>query len=87
MTPADATPVWYLLNAERLRPRARRRRRSSQGLEVLRDYLDDDGKPVTTLVLGQEVTVRLRVRALGAPARGTVAIVDLLPGGFEAVLQ
>ena len=32
-------------------------------------------------------TVRLRVRALGAQARGQVAIVDLLPGGFEAVLQ
>src|SRR5690606_642220 len=58
-----------------------------QGLEVVRDYLDAEGKPVTGVALGAEVTVRLRVRALGADARGNVAIVDLLPGGFETVMQ
>ncbi len=86
VTPADATPVWYVLTQSgfdrTIQPAAQ-----AQGLEVLRDVLDDAGKPITTLKLGQEVTVRLRVRALGAKAWGDVAITDLLPGGFEAVLQ
>jgi uncharacterized protein YfaS (alpha-2-macroglobulin family) len=86
VAPADKLPVWYLLNQsgyDRVQPKAAQ----SHGLEVIRDYLDDAGKPVTKLVQGNEVTVRLRVRALGANARGDIAIVDLLPGGFEAVLQ
>lgn len=58
-----------------------------KGLEVVRDYLDDAGKPVTSIKQGQEVTVRLRVRALGAPMRDNIAVVDLLPGGFETVMQ
>ncbi len=86
VTPASAEPVWYVLNQsgyDRQAPATTQ----NQGLEVIRDYLDNAGKPITTLALGQEVTVRLRVRALGAKARGQIAIVDLLPGGFEAVLQ
>ena len=86
VTPAEGVPAWYLLNQSGYDLRAPTAAQS-QGLEVLREYLDANGKPVATLRLGQEVTVRLRVRALGAPARGQVAIVDLLPGGFEAVLQ
>ena len=86
MTPADKTPVWYVLDQsgfDRVMPAATQ----SRGLEVIRDYLGDDGKPVTTLNLGQEVTVRLRVRALDANERSDIAIVDLLPAGFEPVLQ
>jgi len=96
VTPADSTlsnstlpkrvPAWYLLNQsgfDRAPPVAVQ----DHGLEVVRDYLGDDGKPVTTLVLGEEVTVRLRVRARGASTYSNIAIVDLLPGGFEPVLQ
>jgi len=86
VTPSDATPIWYVLtqsgyDRNQLPPA------QSQGLEVLRDYLDKDGKPVTVLTLGQEITVRLRLRALGVKARGDIAVTDLLPGGFETVLQ
>ena len=87
VTPAAGeAPAWYVLvqSGFDIRPP---KAAQNQGLEVLRDYLDAQGKPITSLRLGQEVTVRLRVRALGAQARGQVAIVDLLPGGFEAVLQ
>ena len=86
MRPAPNTTAWYLLTQSGydLKPPAAAQ---NQGLEVLRDYLDDKGNAITDLKLGQEVTVRLRVRALGAKARGQIAIVDLLPGGFEAVLQ
>lgn len=54
-----------------------------RGLEVQRDFLDEAGKPATTVEQGKELTVRLRVRGSGWD---NVALLDLLPGGFEAVL-
>ncbi|HEY6156298.1 MAG TPA: MG2 domain-containing protein [Gemmatimonadales bacterium] len=57
----------------------------SQGLEVLREYTDMNGKPVTDVTLGDELQVHLRFRALGAQPIASVALVDLLPGGFEVV--
>src|SRR5207247_1358702 len=57
----------------------------SQGLEVLREYTDANGKPVTDVTLGDELQVHLRFRALGAQPIAAVALVDLLPGGFEVV--
>ncbi len=54
------------------------------GLEVLREYMGVDGKPVTSVKLGDEVTVRLSLRAIGGSV-GSVALTDLLPGGFEVV--
>lgn len=59
----------------------------NRGLEVTRDYLDDAGNPVQQVPLGGELTVRLRIRALDRSLRSNVAVVDLLPGGFETVLQ
>jgi uncharacterized protein YfaS (alpha-2-macroglobulin family) len=57
-------------------------------LEVFREYLDADGKPVETVKLGGEVRVRIRLRALTPETPiDSVAIVDLLPGGFEPVIQ
>jgi len=55
----------------------------SEGLEVQRDYLDSEGNAVTTLEQGKEVTVRLRIRTVGRDRVSNVAVVDLLPGGFE----
>ena len=57
----------------------------SQGLEVLREYTDKNGTPVTTVTLGDEIEVHLKFRALGAQPIANVALVDLLPGGFEVV--
>jgi uncharacterized protein YfaS (alpha-2-macroglobulin family) len=54
------------------------------GLEVLREYVGADGKSVTSVKLGDEVTVRLSLRAIGQNV-GSVALTDLLPGGFEPV--
>jgi hypothetical protein len=54
------------------------------GLEISRDFLDAEGKQVTGLRQGQEVTVRLRVRALGETV-SNVAVIDLMPGGFEVL--
>jgi uncharacterized protein YfaS (alpha-2-macroglobulin family) len=57
----------------------------TDGLEVYRELLDKAGKPVTTTQLGEVLTVRLRVRSLRAEPVTNVALVDLLPGGFEVV--
>jgi uncharacterized protein YfaS (alpha-2-macroglobulin family) len=56
-----------------------------EGLEVLRSYLDTEGNEVTSLRQGQEVTVRLRIRSVGSEFTSNVAVIDLLPGGFEVI--
>ncbi len=83
---ADAAPApaWYSLvesGYDRLPPT----KTVQQGLEVLRSYTDAEGKPVDHLTLGQTLTVTVRLRATGTEAVGDVAIVDILPGGFEVV--
>jgi uncharacterized protein YfaS (alpha-2-macroglobulin family) len=55
---------------------------TANGLEIFREYLNDSGDPVTGAEVGDELTVRLRVRSTGRP-RSNVAVVDMLPGGFE----
>ena len=84
--PVQGTTAWYALtqNGFDLKPPPAVQ---DKGIELVREYLDADGKPVTSVPIGGEVTVRLRVRALGDRAYSDVAIVDLLPGGFETVMQ
>jgi alpha-2-macroglobulin len=70
------------------------------GLEVVREYVGADGKPTSSVKIGDEITVRLSLRGIlptGASAGngagngdayvGSVALTDLLPGGFEVVQQ
>lgn len=57
------------------------------GMEVFREYVDATGKPVTSVRLGEEIEVRLKIRSVGRNNVYSVALVDLLPGGFEPVLQ
>jgi uncharacterized protein YfaS (alpha-2-macroglobulin family) len=57
----------------------------SNGLEVYREILGKDNKPVTQTHLGEALHVRLHVRSLQRQPVTNVAIVDLLPGGFEVV--
>jgi uncharacterized protein YfaS (alpha-2-macroglobulin family) len=57
----------------------------SQGLEVVREYTDKNGKPITTATLGDELQVHLKFRGLGSEPVPYLALVDLLPGGFEVV--
>src|SRR5205085_326258 len=53
------------------------------GLEVFRELIDRHGKVTDTAKLGEPITVRLRLRSLTKGEITNVAIVDLLPGGFE----
>jgi uncharacterized protein YfaS (alpha-2-macroglobulin family) len=55
-----------------------------EGLEITREYYDDEGNRVERMEQGKELSVRLKVRALGR-AVDNVAVVDLLPGGFEVL--
>jgi uncharacterized protein YfaS (alpha-2-macroglobulin family) len=57
-----------------------------QGLEIIREYTDSQGKAVSQANLGQELTVHLKFRSLDQRDFGGLALVDLLPGGFELVV-
>jgi uncharacterized protein YfaS (alpha-2-macroglobulin family) len=57
----------------------------TNGLEVYREILCDKNKPAAETHLGAPLRVRLHVRSLQRHPVTNVAVVDLLPGGFEAV--
>ncbi len=57
------------------------------GMEIIREYVDAEGKPVTSVKVGQELFVRLKFRTINRDYVPNVALVDLLPGGFEPVLN
>jgi len=81
-----AKPLFYLESQsgfDKTLPTAATR----QGLEIIKDYLDETGAEVTRLEQGKEVTVRLRIRALDNRTVSNVAVIDLLPGGFEINLS
>jgi uncharacterized protein YfaS (alpha-2-macroglobulin family) len=59
----------------------------SDGVEILREFLDAKGNPVARVTVGEEFLVRLRVRATTRDRQPQIAIVDLLPGGVEPVLE
>lgn len=58
---------------------------ASNGLELQRRYVDSHGETVTTAKLGDVLTVELSLRSPSPYAN--VVVVDLLPGGFEPVLE
>ena len=59
----------------------------SSGMEIEHEFLDASGKAVTTATLGDELTVRVRVRATERDYINQVALADVLPGGLEPVLS
>jgi uncharacterized protein YfaS (alpha-2-macroglobulin family) len=57
-----------------------------QGMEIIREYTDDKGVALKSITMGDEITVHIKIRSIDGNVND-VAIVDLLPGGFEPVLQ
>jgi len=58
------------------------------GIEIQREYRDPAGKVVTSAALGAELDVHVKVRSIAPGAYfSNVAVVELLPGGFEAVFD
>lgn len=56
-----------------------------KGIEVYREYHDKQGNVITQTTLGQEIEVHIQVRALNDRTLSNIALVDLLPAGFEVV--
>jgi len=59
---------------------------SSQGLEIIREFLTADGKPADKIKVGDELTVHIKFRAIDRPLIEDAVLVDLLPGGFDLVV-
>ena len=53
------------------------------GLEITRDLLNAGATPATQITTGESITVRIRVRNLGEHPLSDIAVMDLMPGGFE----
>lgn len=58
---------------------------AANGISLQRRYLDSRGEAVSTAKLGDVITVELAVQA--SSEISNVVLVDLLPGGFEPVLE
>ena len=59
----------------------------NHGLEITQVILNDKGVAVDEVKMGDDVTVKLTVRALDRTAVRQVALVDILPSGLEPVAQ
>lgn len=57
--------------------------RIADGLEVFREILDADERPMEKLKVGESALVRLSVRNVSADALNHIAVLDLMPGSFE----
>ncbi|MDD5272333.1 MAG: hypothetical protein PHU14_06395, partial [Methylovulum sp.] len=59
----------------------------AQGLEIAREFTNLDGKPITHVKIGEEFLVKLNIRSTERDKASAIALVDLLPGGIEPVLN
>lgn len=59
----------------------------TEGIEVQREYRDISGGVITKTTIGFEIEVHVKMRLLHSWSSTNVAIVDLLSGGFEVVLE
>lgn len=84
--PANKAPAWYVVTQSGYDLQAPKEA-IARGLEITRDYTNEKGQPVTQVNLGQNLYVHLKIRANSAEGLDNLAIVDLLPGGFEVVQQ
>jgi alpha-2-macroglobulin len=82
----SAVPAWLVMDQAGF-DRDVPARPIKNGLEIIREYTDQQGKPLKDIKLGQEIDVHVKVRATAGKGLGDIAIVDLLPGGFEPVMQ
>lgn len=79
-------PTWYSVVNEgydKLPPKES----IKKGLEIFREYTDELGNPISSVKLGEKINVTIRVRSNSAEGVGNVAVIDLLPGGFEVVYK
>jgi uncharacterized protein YfaS (alpha-2-macroglobulin family) len=78
----SALPAWYVASQggyDRDVPA----KAIKSDLEIVRDYTDAQGNAVNRIKVGDEIYVHLKIRATGDKGISNIAIVDLLPGGFD----
>jgi alpha-2-macroglobulin len=79
-------PAYYAINEsgfERNPPSAK----LNDGIEIIHEFVDAGGRPLTRATVGQDLFVRVRIRATNRDYVPQVAVVDLLPGGIEPVTE
>jgi uncharacterized protein YfaS (alpha-2-macroglobulin family) len=59
----------------------------SQGIEIIREFVDANGAPISRVTVGNDFFVRIRLRATSREFQPQLAVVDLLPGGVEPVIE
>lgn len=57
----------------------------NNGIEVFREYRDANKNTIQQTGLGNDIEAHIQLRSLSDKSYSNVAIVDLLPGGFEVV--
>lgn len=62
-------------------------KRTEKSIEVHREFTDLNDKPITQVKVGTEIKVHLKLRSTDNGSHYNVAVVDLLPGGFDPVLD
>ncbi|WP_266168251.1 MG2 domain-containing protein [Dyella subtropica] len=85
-TNGGALPAWYVASQggyDRDAPN----KAIKNGIEIIRDYTDTNGKSLGQIHVGEEIDVHVKIRATSGEGVSNVSIVDLLPGGFEPVIQ
>lgn len=77
-------PFYYVINQQGFMKQGVTKP-TSKGMEIYKEYLDKDGKPVENLKIGDEVTVKIKVIYLNGDYLNDVAIIDMIPGCFDIV--
>lgn len=79
-------PAWYVVTQSGY-DRQPPEQAIARGLEISRDYTNEKGDIIRQVTLGDKVWVHVKVRANAKEGVDNIAIIDLLPGGFEVVQQ
>lgn len=96
----SAEPLFYL-NSQAGFDKELPNAASAEGIEIFRSFIDTDAEAgidgdgdtnidgsseaLSSYEQGKELTVVLKVRALDGKSLSNIAVVDLLPGGFEVI--
>jgi uncharacterized protein YfaS (alpha-2-macroglobulin family) len=86
LTKKGIPPAYFVLaesGFDKAAPAAERR----DGIEIFREFTDANGNTLSRVTVGQEFFVRLRIRATDRDRQPQIAMVDVLPGGFEPMLE
>ena len=82
----SALPAYYLLSESGFDRKAPVDK-VSDGLEIAREFIGLDGKALTSVKVGDEFLVKLTFRSTDRDNASEIALVDLLPGGIEPILN